>query len=268
MPQISNYYPWIIGFSAFIGILWTWLNAGSVIKKVSIRDQEAVQSRALTAAVLALVGAFLGSRISYILLHLNAYQTFPNALTASWASGLDWIGALPGAFLLLSPLLYRNRKHLLETISILTPLWTSICFGSWFAVSIVPVYYSSPIAPAWWSVNLPNLFGVIQPRLPIGAMGVIWTLLADILSYRVSEDGRHPALRFFAVIIYQMIFCLVMSFIRLDSVPTIFGIPVDRLFSLIYLAASAITLAWIRQTLSAKRLPGQGLRNRPGQISR
>ncbi len=262
MPDRSTYYPWILGLSAFIGILWTWIKATEDGPERSSKANVSIQSRALNTALLSLTGAFIGSRLMYIALHFRGYQSEPEAIIKYWSSGMDWGGAPIGALLFLSPLLYRNRSHILEILGGLTPLWTCICFGAWFAVSSVPVYYSNSVPPAIWSVNLPDLYGVVLPRFPIGFIGMVWTVFADIFARRRNQSPSTPILSFFSVISSQMVLCLIMSFIRSDYVPSIMQIPADRFFALIYLMGCSIAFLLLQRSLSVRKLPARDLKNK------
>ena len=262
-----DYYPWVMGFSAFFGILWCWLNANSINKQVSIKKQQLDQDRTLLLCVLALIGAFIGSRIAYVLLHFEAYQLHPDVLIISWASGLDWIGAPIGAALFILPAIIRKPKTKWSDLALLTPLWTSLCLDCWYAVNFVPVYYSGPVGSAPWSVSLPGILGDVEQRLPIAAMGMIWTLLADLISYRVQGNDQSPTIRLAAVIFYQMIFCLIMSFIRIDSVVRIADIPSDRVFTLIYLISSGLILVILQRFSTLRRNRLQSIGNKPARRS-
>jgi phosphatidylglycerol:prolipoprotein diacylglycerol transferase len=202
-----------------LGLFWS-------VWPVSIFTKTAKERVDLCA--IALGGALLGGRISYVLVNLPYFQGHIVEIPQVWLGGLSWAGSLSGALLVIF-ISARIRETPFGNYSDgLLPLLSSIAVSAWLACWVTGYAYGQEVR-AWWGIPARDEWGIIATRWPtqlvgaISALGVQW--ITDQL--RIHKWVTIPGFSTCLVISGLSVTNLVISIYRADPVPVLNGIRLD-----------------------------------------
>jgi phosphatidylglycerol:prolipoprotein diacylglycerol transferase len=195
----------------------------------------------------ALVGGIVGGRLGHVGIHWQYFAEHPEAIVKVWQGGLDWHGAALGGLLALL-LVCRVRgagfRQVSDALAFILPMGAALTYTGCLMVSCGHgrevaslADYRPPIA-----LELPDLYGVVAPRLASQLYGVVLSLLligvAGLLAWRIAQAG----VRFWLVLALLALGTFGIGFTRGDSVPMVGALRLDQVLDLL-VAAGALAAA-------------------------
>ena len=209
------------------GLAWRWVDLG----------------------LAAIVGGLVGARLLYVAVNAVYYLPHIDEVVQVWQGGLSWLGAPVGA-LLGAWLVARRRRDplwpLLDALALPFALLSLLAWGGCLAAGSAYGYAVTPGQfPAWFVSQTPDIFGLVAPRFPTQALGLVWSGLILLV---VWGTRRGPALRWppgasgaYALSLAALgVFLL--DFTRGDPAPLIAGYRADVVGAALVLVAA--TAAW------------------------
>lgn len=237
-----NLYSLILGVGGSIALL-------RIVSKTSAE----LRFRWLLTGLITMAGAILGARMVFAAAYQVYFSTHTQEIFRITMGGLSWPGALAGAILFawLSLLVFR-LPHLegLDRLSrMLLPLATAVWLGGWQAGiafgQLLP-------AGTWWGMMLRDESGLTALRVPVQPAAVVSLLLVlgliEWLLRSTQRDGLKAAVSFFVLSLH----CLLFSFMRYDSVQSVFGLRLDTWAAIFFTAFASLFLIII---LFKKKIP-------------
>ena len=211
----------------------------------------------LDAGLLVLLGALLGARLGYVLVHLPYYTAHPGEILAMKAGGLSGAGVMVGwvVGLLLAALLLRVPVLRLADwlYPLLPPLAVTAYLGAWLA----GVAYGPEVVPGtWWGIPAPDESGWVTLRWPLQPAAALALLVVYALVERLILIPRPAGWLFSLAAAWFIAVDLVVSLLRVDPQPAWREIRVVTLANLIALALALGLFAAL--TLIARRKPKTG----------
>jgi prolipoprotein diacylglyceryltransferase len=238
----TSIFPLLAGFGAALGLTWSWwVLHNSNPEHLSIRTLDHYLGVVLITGLASLIGALVGSRMSYLLFHWSFYSVHTNEILMIWKGGLDWGGAILGAaivFLLVTGLYDEDPRRLANHLA---PLWVILLTFLWLAAGWSSVYYGPTHAYTWWTVYITDQSGESHSRIPINLIGAFLTAGAGFWFDHASKKYFRK-FKFLLLFCSQMTLLLVFSFLRADPVAPLAMIPSDLFFASIYLGIGLILL--------------------------
>jgi len=208
----------------------------------------------LDILLVAGVGALLLGRAGYVGIQHDYYIEHQHAVEALrvWRGGLLWDTALVGAVAGSALVCAFRDVGLLRVLDLLAPAGALLAVSAWLACLAVGCAWGIETSPGQgllWSLSmdLPDLYGIRQPRVAVQLLGTAWS--ASVLGLLLLVHGRvrkHGVL-FCIWLLLHGLGTLVLGFLRGDPVPMVAGWRVDQLADGALAAASAILLA-VRMT--------------------
>jgi phosphatidylglycerol:prolipoprotein diacylglycerol transferase len=195
----------------------------------------------------ALVGGIVGGRLGHVAIHWQYFAEHPEGIVKVWQGGLDWHGAVLGGLLALL-LVCRVRgvgfRQISDALAFILPMGAALANTGCLMVSCGHgrevaslADYHPPIA-----LELPDLYGVVAPRLASQLYGVVLSLLligvAGLLAWRITQVG----VRFWLVLALLALGTFGIGFTRGDSVPMVGALRLDQVLDLL-ISAGALAAA-------------------------
>jgi phosphatidylglycerol:prolipoprotein diacylglycerol transferase len=136
-------------------------------------------------------------------------------------------------------------REISDTLAFILPMGAALTYTGCLMVScghgrevISLADYSSPIA-----LELPDLYGVVAPRLASQLYGVVFSLLligvAGVLAWRIAQAG----VRFWLVLALLALGTFGIGFTRGDSVPMVGALRLDQVLDLLVAAGALVAAA-------------------------
>jgi phosphatidylglycerol:prolipoprotein diacylglycerol transferase len=228
------------------------VNAGLILGGLLVvcrARQRGVSARPVVDGALAaaLVGLIL-ARAAYVAVHWDYYGSHLGQAAQPWDGGLLWQGALVGG--LIGAVLVSTLRdvELLRLLDLLTPGAAILAVFAWlacFAIGCAAGIESYPHQRLLWtlSLDLPNLYGIREPRVAVQLLGATWSgvLLAGVLGLH-SCRWRNGVL-FSLWLTLHSSGSLALGFLRADPMALIHEWRVDQLANLVLTLVGAGLLA-------------------------
>jgi phosphatidylglycerol:prolipoprotein diacylglycerol transferase len=190
-------------------------------------DDEKRPAAWVDAGLGALVGGIVGGRLGHVGIHWQYFAEHPENIIKVWQGGLDWHGAALGgllALLLVCRIREVSFRQISDALAFVLPMGAALA------------YTHPPIA-----LELPDLYGVVAPRLASQLYGVAFSLLligvAGLLAWRIA----HPGVRFWLVLALLALGTFGIGFTRGDSVPMVGALRLDQVLDLLTAAGALAT---------------------------
>lgn len=233
----SSSFPWLpvlTGIAYTFGLVWAWRKIGDYPGKYAGISVQARRDWLLPASLALLIGALIGSRLGYILVHPGQYQVHPDMIFRLWDGGLDWIGIPIGMGI--SCLLYAGLKNAppLVLLEDQISIWVLVAISWWLACGFYGLYYGSPAPDATWAPRLVDAMGDYSARIPLSWIGAFATCLTGLFLEWLANRWKLQHL-FMLAWVSQFGLLVSLSYFREDPVAPIAGFPSDRLAGLVYL---------------------------------
>lgn len=183
------------------------------------------------------LGALLLGRAAYVAVHWDYYVHHLRSAVQPWDGGLVWHGALVGG-LLGTVLLGRLRNvPLLTLLDLLAPGAAALSIFAWLGCLTVGCAWGVPVYPEQrllWSLSLdvPDLYGIREPRVAVQLLGAAWSLLVLCAVWRFRHRIRHKGALFSLWLTLHSAACFTLGFLRGDDWPLVLGWRVDQLLNL------------------------------------
>jgi phosphatidylglycerol:prolipoprotein diacylglycerol transferase len=228
---VSQAYPVVLALGCLAGLGWLALR-----RDVSRQPD----NPPFTAALLALALGLIGARLVFAALHAPYF--FENPLEAAWVwrGGLSWVGGALGAIGAIG--LYAAVRHLrlAPLADALAVPALAVALSVWTGCLLETCVYGIRLAPGPFALPTPDLFGVVEPRWPTAAVGMIATglLLCAflLLDGRPMAGGRRASLALGGA----AAIALALGFTRADPTFTVGGLRLDILGAALVLGLAAI----------------------------
>ena len=240
--RVSQAYPVVLALGCLAGLGWLALRRG-------VSGEADVH--AFPAALAALALGLVGARLGFILLHERYFLGNPLEAAWVWRGGLSWVGAALGALAAVG--LYAALRHVrlapLADALVLPSL--AVALAAWTGCLLENCVYGLPIPPGPLAPPAADLFGVVGPRWPTAAVGMIASGL--LLCLFLWMDGRRfgHGQRAVGALAGLAAVGLGLSFTRADPALILGALRVDGLGAALLLVL-ALTLA-----LFVRREPGK-----------
>lgn len=171
-------YGVLLGIAFLIGILFAIRRA----LQLGVSPESVVE-----AASLCIIGAVLGSRFAYVLLHLEYYRRYPLHILSFREGGLTFYGGVLGAILLAVPYLHLKRYKLAVFFDLFAP---PLALG--YAIARIGCFLNgccygrvSPFSVFPLGVKFPHLEGF---RYPTQIYAIGYSLIIFFILLRIEKS--------------------------------------------------------------------------------
>lgn len=211
------------------------LGASFGLFRIAMASKPAQRLDWLLAGVFTLIGALIGARLGYTLLHINYFLTNPVEIPQFWLGGFTWEGAFAGGllFLFFAKLIWQwPFLNLLDRISLLIlPLGLAGWLGCW----LTGVGYGQVLPTgSWFAIQALDETGTLALRVPVQPLGAISLAIfmgfAELLLYPTQTIGKKGVV---ACLVFSADM-LLFSFLRADPAQTWQGLRFESWTAMLY----------------------------------
>jgi prolipoprotein diacylglyceryltransferase len=231
---VSQVYPVVLALGCLAGLSWLALRRGVAAE---------AEGQAFPAALLALALGLVGARLGFAFLHGPYFLGRPLEVVWVWHGGLSWVGAALGALAAVGLYAAFRRVRLAPLADALVLPALAVALAAWTGCLLEECVYGIPIQAGPFAPPAADLFGVVMPRWPTAAVGMIASgaLLCAFLLLDGSAIG--PGQRAVAALAGLAAVGLGLSFTRADPALMIGALRVDALgAALLLILAGALAL--------------------------
>lgn len=217
-------YSALVNAGLFIGAVLVFLGARH--REIDVRPTADV-------ALAAALGGLVLARAAYVGVHWAYYAEHPRHALQVWEGGLLWQGALVGAIMGIAAMCAARDLPLLAFLDILTPGAASLAVFAWLACHMTGCAWGVATypgqGPLWTlSLNLPNLYGLREPRVAVQLLGAGWSVIllgtVLVLQRRTQRDG----VVFTLWLTLHSLGSLGLGFLRADETVSVAGWRIDQ----------------------------------------
>jgi len=200
------------------------------------------------------VGSILLARIAYAGLHWAYYQNHLEKALRVQDGGLAWQGALIGGVIGMAVMGSCCRRISVPVaLDVLTPGAASLATFAWLACQPVGCAYGIETYPGdglLWTLSrdLPNLYGIREPRVAVQLLGAGWSalLLGGVLFAARTLRGNGTVFALWVAL--HSLGAFGLGFLRADEVSLVAGWRVDQVINLLLVAGGLVTAVVTKMT--------------------
>jgi phosphatidylglycerol:prolipoprotein diacylglycerol transferase len=198
-------------------------------------------------ALAAGAGSVLLARATYAGLHWAYYQHHLGQAVQVWDGGLAWQGALIGGVIGAAVMGVTQPMRVPVALDVLTPGAASLATFAWLACQLVGCAYGIETYPGdglLWTLSrdLPNLYGIREPRVAVQLLGAGWSalLLGGVLVAERTLRWSGTVFALWAAL--HSLGAFGLGFLRADEVTVVAGWRVDQIINVL-LAVGGLVMA-------------------------
>ena len=228
-------------------LLHLGLLTGAVLIYLESRRRDLPLMPVADVALAAGVGSVLLGRAMHVGMHWGYYQTHIAEAMLPWHGGLAWQGALLGGVTAGRLACAVRGLPLMPMLDLLALGAAPVAVFAWLGCHTAGCAYGMETYPGQgmlWrlSLDLPDLYGIREPRVPVQLLGAGWSalllLLVGVLT--VGRRSRRQGVTFALWLLLQGLGAFGLGFWRGDSVPQIGGWRVDQLANLLLIGGAVV----------------------------
>jgi len=213
---------------SYTALLDFGLLGGAAIVCLEARRRGCSAARMLDAALAAALGGLAGARAVYVAAHWIYYGDHLRQALRLWDGGLAWHGGLIGGLVAVLAYCTIRRASLRQVLDVLTPGAAVLAVCAWLGCLLDGCAYGLETYPGQgllWalSLELPDLYGILAPRVAVQLLGAGWSAL---MLAAVVITGRRIRLRGFVFPLWLALYSVGsygLGFARADQVALVAG---------------------------------------------
>lgn len=226
-------------------------------------------SRWVDGGLWALGAGLVTARLGHVLIHWSYFSQHLAEAPQIWRGGLDWHAAVLGGMAALA--IYQRQTEiswtaLLEALALILPISALFIYTGCLMVScghgteVITLANYPPLIAA----ELPDLYGVVAPRLTSQGYGIAMSLILLVVSLVLAGILRQQGLRFWILLALLSLGAFGIGFTRGDEIWSVGILRLDQVLDLIIamLAVVGLFTTWRSGLGQTPEQPEAGNRTR------
>ena len=251
-PEVGQIGPVVIRTYTLLLDLAILLGLGMLAWQGGRTDKQA--TRWLDAGLFALAGGIVGGRLEHIVIHWDYFLEHPAEILQIWNGGIGWHGAV--IFGLVSLAIARRVTRvgfapLAGVLSLALPLGAALTYTGCLMNRCANGREVESLVgyPPLLVAELPDMYGMVTPRLASQLYGIIFCLCLLAVSIALARRVKRPGLRFWPILALLGLGAFGIGFTRGDSNPMLGPLRLDQILDLV------MVVIGVAGTIKAARQP-------------
>jgi phosphatidylglycerol:prolipoprotein diacylglycerol transferase len=182
----------------------------------------------------AALGGLVLARAAYVGAHWAYYGDHLRRALQPWDGGLLWQGALLGGIAGAAAACAMRDLPLLRLLDLLAPGAACLAIFAWLACFMAGCAWgieTYPVQGLLWAVSLdlPNLYGIREPRVAVQLLGAGWSAAVFALVLGLKHRLKRNGTAFGLWLALHSLGSLALGFVRADEMPSLVGWRIDQL---------------------------------------
>lgn len=244
-----------------------WLSVGMLLGLGAIawaarRYASNAPVRWLDVALAALAAGIVGARALHVALEWAYFADHRAEIWRVWEGGLAWQGGLMLAVPAALRMMRLRRVPLGPWTDALAVAWSLGMIGAWGGCRAAGCGYGHEVRtladwPAWAVAELPDVYGVIAPRLDVQLAGAVYSGALLALVLLLAWRGWLSGLRFWLILALSGFGLYFIGFFRADPAARLLDRRADQVLDLAValLAVVAASAVWLERRRAAAVRP-------------
>lgn len=217
----------------------------------------------MDAGLGALVVGVIVGRLGHVAIYWAYFANHREQIFEVWRGGLDWHGAVVGGFVglaIISAVRKVEMAAALGAVAIILPLSAALTYTGCLMTSCSHGREVESLAnyPPGIAAELPDLYGVMAPRLASQAYGIALAIVVlGIALFLESKLRWPPALRFWIALALIAAGVFAIGFTQGDEVPTVGVLRLDQVLDLIIAGMAVVGIAATGIRKGRRRMGGE-----------
>lgn len=227
-PVVIHSYPALVNLGLLLGAVLVFLGA---------RRRDMDGRTVVDASLAAALGGLLLARAGYVGIHWSYYADHLQQAVQPWDGGLLWQGALLGGLIGAATVGTLRGTSVARLLDLLTPAAASLAMFAWLACFMVGCAWGVETYPGeglLWalSLDLPDLYGIREPRVAVQLLGAGWSLVLLMATLVLQRRPWRDGALFSAWLTLHSLGSLGLGFLRADEMVSVIGWRIDQLVNL------------------------------------
>jgi len=224
---------------------------GAVLVWLSARRRQMAPRRTVDTALAAALGGLILGRAAYVGIHWAYYADHAQDALRLWEGGLLWQGALLGGVMGAAAMATARRMSPTRLLDMLTPGAATVAVFAWLACHARGCAYGIETYPGQgllWALSrdLPDLYGIREPRVAVQLLGAGWSGLVLGAVLIAERRLRRRGAVFALWLTLHSLGTFGLGFLRADEMVSVAGWRLDQLVNLTLSAVGAVLLGSLR----------------------
>lgn len=193
------------------------------------------------AALIIFLGAIIGGRIGFVVLHWDYFQERLPEVWQFWRGGLSYHPALLAGLVALFLWAIFNGQSFYQFAALLIPAFILVFASGWGACWLEGCAYGRETALGPLAADLPDDLGVSSVRYQSQLIGILLTTLLFLVMIRIGRHMSAAHVFWFTLGAISLIH-LIVGLLRGDPVPQLLGLRLDLLIDGLLVIVTIILL--------------------------
>lgn len=261
-----------LGLPDYTALVRLGVLVGGMLVSLEIRRRRMPWLPMVDAALAAGAAGILLGRATYVATNWAYYADRIAEALRPWEGGLAWQGALIGGVVGAATGSRLRRLPVSEVLDVLTPGAAALAAFGWLACHRAGCAWGIETYPGQgllWrlSLDLPDLYGIREPRVAVQLLGAGWSALllggVVIAGRWLRKNGTVFALW----VVFQSLGSFGLGFLRGDQVPMMMDWRFDQLMNLLLVSGGMMIGVASLFGRAGKTIPDEGREDPESAVS-
>lgn len=189
------------------------------------------------AGLIALVGGIIVGRMGHVALQWAYFSTHLGEIAQVWRGGIDWHGAIIGGLVGLAlgcRLRHVEWRRAVKALTVPLPLGAALSYTACLTGNCAHGREVASLAfyPPLVAAELPDLYGIVAPRLNSQLFGIVWSLLVLAVVALSSKRIGMSSVRPWIALALLGLGAFAIGFTRGDAAPVLGTMRLDQMLDL------------------------------------
>lgn len=234
-PELGQIGPFVIRTYTLFLDAAILLGLGILVWQGHHRDRRAAAW--LDAGIATVLGGLIIGRIGHVMIYWAYFTHHVAQAFEIWRGGIDWHAAILGGIVGLALMCQIRRmrfRAVTDVLAFVLPIGALLTYTGCWMVSCGHGREVTSLAdyPSVVAAELPDIYGVVAPRLASQLYGVAWSIMLLLAAYLLARSIKRSGVRAWVVLALLGIGAFVIGYTRGDDIQQVGALRLDQVLDL------------------------------------